>query len=107
MVSVLAKTILKAHDDVEPYQNPLIPIKAKTNRPRYKKGNKINIQCQRGMLVLFRICIILGTYLMGLAAEPICGLAATLFVSLTDILSSDQHHLWLWDERPVVAGVVP
>jgi hypothetical protein len=43
---------------------------------------------------------------MCLAAEPICGVAAALFVLLKDILSLDRHRLRLWDEWPVVAGIV-
>ena len=42
---------------------------------------------------------------MGLAAEPIHGVAAAHFISLTDIFSSDRHRLSLWDEWPVVAGI--
>jgi len=43
---------------------------------------------------------------MGLAADPIRGVATALLVSLTDILSSNRHRLRLWDEWPVVAGIV-
>jgi hypothetical protein len=43
---------------------------------------------------------------MDLAAEPIQGVEAALFFSLTNILSSDWWHLRLWDERPVVFGII-
>jgi len=43
---------------------------------------------------------------MGLAAEPIGGVAATLFISLADIFSSEWDCLRLWDKRPDVAGIV-
>jgi len=43
---------------------------------------------------------------MGLAGEPIHGVATALFVLLTDIVSSDRHCSMLSDEWPVVAAIV-
>lgn len=43
---------------------------------------------------------------MGLAAEPICGVATPLLDLVFDILSSDYHGLRFWDEQPVDAVII-
>ena len=43
---------------------------------------------------------------MGLAVVPIGAVAASLVVSLTDILLTGLNRLRLWDEWTLVAGIV-
>jgi len=43
---------------------------------------------------------------MGLAPEPIHGVAADFFLSFIDILFSDPYCFTLQDEWPVVADIV-
>jgi len=63
-------------------------------------------KCWTGMLYSFLWSIWLGMDLMGMAAEPIHRWATPLFISSTDILWLEPHHLRIWDEWPAVAGIL-
>jgi hypothetical protein len=68
--------------------------------------NERHSNCRQGILYRYQIHILLGMRFFGLAADPIHGVAAALFISLTEIILLDQHHFRLWNEWPVVEDIV-